>query len=296
MKSELPPLRARRAEAHKGDFGHVLVLAGSRGMAGAACLATLAALRSGAGLVTCATPASAQTVVAQRALAAMTLPLPEITPGELDGEAATEALEPLLARCDVLLAGPGLTTQEGVRTLLASVLRDETFAGKPVVLDADALNVLATLREQHAHLLPASRTSILTPHPKEFARLAACELDEVRNKPQERGMAFLSGKPGVTLVLKSHATWVLAESLPPWRTPLAPNAGLAKGGTGDVLAGLLAGLLAQGYRAGDAARLGVYLHGLAGTACRERLGPEAMTAADLLDHLATAFATHRTAE
>jgi len=281
----------RPVRGHKGSFGKLLVVAGSLDYAGAALLVCRAAGRTGVGLVTLAVPESLQPLFAAKVVEATTMALPEDDVEEVDPE-------PALARIldhehDALVVGPGLrpglATAELVRSLLT--VAGETDAA-PIVLDAEALRSMATMDRWWEG---ERRPSVLTPHPGEFARLRAGSGDpvaddgDVASDDDARLAAARSAAAtwGSVVVLKGARTIIAA---PDGAAAVAPfeNPALATGGTGDVLAGAIGSLLAQGLAPFDAARLGVYLHGLAGDAVRERLGDAGLLASDLPDGLAVA--------
>ena len=277
-------LPARPARGHKGTFGKLLVIAGSLDYAGAALLVCRAAGRAGAGLVTLAVPESLQPLFAAKVVEATTMALPEDDVEEVDPE-------PALARIldhehDAIVLGPGLrpglATTELVRELLAA---GDEERPSPIVLDAEALRSMATIGEWQS---AATRPAVLTPHPGEFARLRAgtgadpaadgdLAADDEARSAAARDAATRWGQ---VIVLKGART-VIAE--PDGTVSVAPfeNPALASGGTGDVLAGVIGALLAQGLKPADAARLGVYLHGMAGEAVRDRLGDAGLLAGDL---------------
>ncbi len=284
----------RPARGHKGSFGKLLVIAGSLDYAGAALLVCRAAGRSGVGLVTLAVPESLQPLFAAKVVEATTMALPEDDVEEIDPE-------PALARIldhehDALVVGPGLrpglATTELVRSLLAVAGEADEVDAAPIVLDAEALRSMATMdRWWEGERRPA----VLTPHPGEFERLRAGSGDpastdgDVAGDDEARLAAALSAATtwGSVVVLKGARTIIAA---PDGTAAIAPfeNPALASGGTGDVLAGAIGSLLAQGLAPFDAARLGVYLHGLSGDAVRERLGDAGLLASDLPDGIAIA--------
>jgi ADP-dependent NAD(P)H-hydrate dehydratase len=282
MSTDLPFLPPRPADANKGSFGRVLVVAGSRGMSGAAVLCASAALRGGAGLVRVATPGEVLPIVAAANPCYMTLPLPHDDQGRLAAAAAGE-VDGHVRHSTVVAAGPGLGQGPGVRAVVASLLIQKAA---PVVLDADALNVLASdLGPLHLH----TRTPVLTPHPGEFARLLGCDVETVQARREELAVRFAL-EHSVVLVLKGHETIVTDGERVYLNT--TGNPGMATGGAGDVLAGLIGALVAQGLEAFAAAQLGVYLHGLAGDLARDAVGETALIASDLLDFLPRAFVAH----
>jgi NAD(P)H-hydrate epimerase len=282
MSTDLPLLPPRPADANKGSFGRVLVVAGSRGMSGAAVLCGGGALRGGAGLVRVAAPAEVLPVVAAANPCYLTLPLPNDDRGQLAAAAAAE-VDGHVRHSTVVVAGPGLGQGPGVKAVIASLL---TQKATPLVLDADALNVLASdLGPLHQH----TPTPILTPHPGEFARLLGCDVETVQARREELAVRF-AREHSVVLVLKGHQTIVTDGEHAHVNT--TGNPGMATGGSGDVLTGLIGALVAQGVEAFAAARLGVYLHGLAGDLARDVLGETGLIASDLLDFLPRAFVTH----
>ena len=284
-------LPERPARGHKGSFGKLLVIAGSLDYAGAALLVCRAAGRTGAGLVTLAVPESLQPLFAAKVVEATTMALPEDDVEEVDPE-------PAIARIldhdhDAIVIGPGLrpglATAELVRQLLDAP-EDERPA--PIVLDAEALRSLATMDRWWEG---DRRPSILTPHAGEFGRLRAGS----GRDPDDDGDLMGDDAARVAAARDAAATWRQVVLLKGARTVVAApdggavvapfeNPALASGGTGDVLAGALGALLAQGLDTYAAARLGVYLHGLAGDQVRERLGDAGLLASDLPDAIALA--------
>lgn len=280
---DLPKLAPRAPDSHKGTYGRVLVVAGSRGMVGAACLTTDAVLRSGAGLVLLACPVGVQPLAAIKLTCAMTHPLPENAEGALSEEGQKDILT-LADRYDVVAIGPGLTqTPETVKLLFSTIPR----IGKPLVVDADAINILA---QDLTVLQRDGRSSILTPHPGEMSRLTRKTIDELQRNREEIALDF-ARKHRVVLLLKGRAS-VVTDG-----TRLAVNEtgnpGMATAGSGDVLTGVVAALLAQGLTPFDAARLGAHLHGLAGDLAAREIGPVGMMASDILDRLPRAIRLHQ---
>jgi hydroxyethylthiazole kinase-like uncharacterized protein yjeF len=282
VQSVLPE---RSPQANKGNFGKVLVLAGSINYLGAPYLACNGAMRVGAGLVTLAATGRLQSILANKLTEVTYLPLPESRPWLI----AREAI-PLLYRqfeqYNVLLMGCGMGQSESVVKLIRSILLSHPKAKKAkpklpfLVLDADALNALAKVPNWW-DLMPED--AILTPHPGEMARLTGMTVDEVQLDRLELTKKK-AGEWHKTIVLKGANTIIAA---PDGRSQIShvANAGLASAGTGDVLAGVIAGLLAQGLNHFDAAAAGVYIHGMAGELVKERLGDAGMVASDLLPEL-----------
>jgi NAD(P)H-hydrate epimerase len=272
-------LEPREPDSHKGDYGRVLVVAGSVGKTGAAHLCGYAALRSGAGLVTIATPASALPIVSSMAAEYMTMALPDLETIR-DGE---EALERVLAvEADVVAVGPGLGTGEAQRALVLGLV---ARSGSPLVLDADAITLVSTnvgvLRGREGLDL------VLTPHPGEMARLTGLSTEEVQRGRIDVARDFATTNH-VYLVLKGHRTLV---ATPDGRVSInrTGNPGMATGGTGDVLTGVLAAWLAQLLDPEAAARVAVYLHGQAGDLASREVGQPAVTAGEVLQQLGAAW-------
>jgi NAD(P)H-hydrate epimerase len=280
--SKLPALMPRPADSHKGSFGRVLVVAGSLGMSGAAILCGSGALRGGAGLVRVAVPREILPMVAAGNPCYTTVPLPQDTQGQLTADADTPLLE-LIADNDVLAMGPGLSQSPGVRSLVAAVL---TRTQIPLVLDADGLNVLSPC----LGFLQGRSATVLTPHPGEFARLLGCSIGLVQKQRQELAIAF-AVKHQVVVVLKGRATIVTDGHRLYVNT--TGNPGMATGGSGDVLSGVIAALMGQGLEPWVAAQVGVYIHGLAGDLARNELGEVALIASDLLNFLPKAFCQYQ---
>lgn len=276
-----PMLPPRRADAHKGDFGRVLVIAGSRGMAGAAALTGAAALRSGAGLVRVASPASVQPIVATFEPSYMTFPLAEDRLGQVDFAAARPDLERLAADADVVAIGPGLGQSAGIRDLVRWVVE---ALDAPVVLDADALNALVGQAEV---LHEISRPIVLTPHPGEFSRLTGKRVAEVQTAREESAVELASVAGPLVVVLKGRGT-VVTDGARVFVNETG-NPGMATGGSGDVLTGVISALIGQRLSAFEAAVLGVHAHGLAGDIARDQNGEMGMIAGDLVDSLPDAF-------
>jgi hydroxyethylthiazole kinase-like uncharacterized protein yjeF len=273
-------LPRRPRHAHKGSYGRLLIVAGSLGKTGAAALAARAAMRSGAGLVTVATAASQQPVVAGLVLEAMTEALPE-TAARSPALKARDTIAALAAARDAVAIGPGLGLDEETQALvreLASTLP------RPLVLDADALTALAGQVER---LRGAPAPRCLTPHPAEMARLTGGAVAEVERDRIETARR-LARDAGVWVVLKGAGSVIAAPSGEAWVNPTG-NPGLASGGTGDVLTGMAGAFLARGLAPEAALQTAVYLHGLAGDLAAGRLGEEALVASDVIAALPEAF-------
>jgi NAD(P)H-hydrate epimerase len=290
LRSFLVP---RRVDDHKGVFGHVLIVAGSRGMMGAAFLCARACLRSGAGLVTLALPKSFESMALSHIPEALTLGLPENKKGALSA-AGFQLIQRAHQnrRFDVLAIGPGLSQDHDTGKLLASVLKKIDI---PTVIDADALNLMAAAQDIFFRIMKNRNSlAIMTPHPGEMARLLKILTQEV-SRNREGAAVRLARALKAIVVLKGHQSLISDGS----RNVLnsTGGTGLSKGGTGDVLTGLLSGLWAQALAskrlknvgAFEVAVLGAHLHGLAGDIAEKTLTPWAMTAQDVIACFPQAF-------
>lgn len=274
----LPSLAPRPMASHKGDYGRALVIGGSRGMAGAIALAGIATLRGGAGLVTLAIPESCAETVAQFEPSYMTLPLPCDEAGRLT-VSAKDALGAVAADMTCIACGPGLGRSPGVVELVSWMY--QVFP-QPLVLDADALFALADCLER---LDEPAGPRILTPHVGEFRRFV--ENAEVTREQHEQQAVQLASTRDIIVVLKGHRTMITDGQQTSFNE--TGNPGMATGGSGDVLTGVIAALVCQGLAPYSAARLGVYLHGLAGDLAAVELGKVSLIASDLIRFLPQAF-------
>jgi NAD(P)H-hydrate epimerase len=279
--TQIPLLPRRTPDANKGTFGRVLVVAGSRGMSGAAILAASAAIRGGAGLVCLAVPQEILSIVATANPCYTTAALPQDGEGRL-AEAAEPLLLSLIQTNDVLALGPGLGKSPAITHLVNSLI---ARSRAPMVLDADGLNALvgntASLRTHQAPL-------VLTPHPGELARLMDSDVKTVQAARRDVAARFAFEQQAI-VVLKGHGT-IVTDGRRLYENATG-NPGMATGGTGDVLTGVIAALLAQGLEAFAAAQMGTYLHGLAGDLARDAQGETSLIASDLLTYLPAAFQT-----
>ena len=283
--TELPAPPERTADSHKGTYGRVLIVGGSRGMSGAAGLAGLGALRGGAGLVSIAVPEAILPMVAAMEPSYLTIPLPDDAQGKLSA-AAHGHLQQVVANQSAVAIGPGWG-QSAELTELARRLYTEVAL--PLVIDADGLNALAKMPDALASPpgpdgQPAPR--VLTPHPGEFSRLCGATMREIQENRERLALEFARERR-VILVLKGHRTLVTDGDRLYENT--TGNPGMATGGTGDVLTGLITSLAAQGLEAFEAAQLGVYLHGLAGDLAAADLSQPGLIASDLPRYLGAAW-------
>ncbi len=277
----------RKLTAHKGTYGHVLILAGSVGKTGAAAMAAKSALRAGAGLATIATAQSALPIIASLGMEFMTEPLPETEAGTISLRAMDYGrLERLAEGKTVLAVGPGVGTSPETAELVRTVVNKYPL---PVVLDADGLNAFAGCMDTFRPEARPPGATVLTPHPGEMARLTGQTTAAIQAHRVEAARDF-ARKWQVTLVLKGFRTLTAAPDGQVWVNPTG-NPGMATGGTGDVLTGLLAGLLAQyrGRCVTEVAASAVYLHGMAGDLAAAEFGQASMIAGDLLEAVPRAY-------
>ena len=268
-----PFFAARQPDTHKGSYGHVLAIGGSVGMTGAVAMTCSAALRSGAGLVTAAVPESLLSLVELHLVEVMTRPLAETADKTVAPEAFL-AIEDLLEAVSVCVIGPGMGRyRDALYTIEALLERVKT----PVVIDADGLNALA----DNISVLKQRQTPVvLTPHPGEMARLTGLRVEEIQSDRVEIARRF-AGEWGVTLVLKGHHTLVAGSNGDVFLN-ITGNPGMATGGSGDVLCGVISGFIAQGIEPQTAAAAGVYVHGKAGDIVRQSKGERGLAALDLV--------------
>ncbi|MBW1693871.1 MAG: NAD(P)H-hydrate dehydratase [Deltaproteobacteria bacterium] len=264
----------RAPDAHKGDTGHLLVVAGSPGKTGAAAMTAISAMRTGAGLVTLGIPASLNSILETQVIEAMTSPLPETGDGIL-GEGSFNTIMDLLSDKKCLALGPGLGTSTETQTLVLRIIKE---CAKPIVIDADGLNCLIG----HTQILKnRNAPTILTPHPGEMARL----IDTTAGDIQQDRIYFardFAEKFHIHVVLKGARTVIAHPDGNVFINPTG-NSGMASGGMGDVLTGIIAGFIAQGYPLETATHLGVYLHGAAADDLAQRIGPYGFLATEVMD-------------
>lgn len=291
----------RPAHSYKGDYGHILVVAGSRGKTGAPSMAAKACLRTGAGMVTLGVPESLTDVFMTRVLEEMVLPLADAGGGIFSEEAFDAIVGFLAARADVLAIGPGMTAEPDVIKLLERLVTAVTV---PMVIDADAINALSGRKDI---LRNAKAPIVLTPHIGEMARLLRTDRKVAASAPPEKQLlSRISGdrlstalsfakETGTCVVLKGAPT-IVADAEGRCFINTTGNAGMATAGSGDVLTGIIAAFLGQGLSSAAAAVLGTYMHGLAGDRASSLKGMHSMTAGDIIDNIPAAFAALREAE
>jgi len=275
--------KKRKEKTHKGDYGHLLIIAGSVGMTGAAFLASEAALRSGCGLVTLGLPESLNIIAEKRLTEVITKPLPETKEKTLSKEALSEIIA-LLKNKDAAAIGPGLSQNRQTKDLILSLLPKLNI---PVVLDADGLNALAG---KSSILKKIKSPLVMSPHPGEMARLIKAT-SKLIQKNRKKVASDFAKKYNVTLVLKGYNT-VVAHPKHKTYINKTGNPGMATAGSGDVLTGIIGSFLAQGATPYEAAKLAVYIHGLAGDLAAKEIGEVSLIAGDILAKVPEAIQRH----
>ncbi len=272
--------KPRKRDSHKGSFGKVFILAGSEGYTGAAHLVAAAALKTGAGLITLGVPEKIYKILARREAEIMVRPFPSTSSGSFSSQ-SVKPVSNFLKTQNILALGPGISTHPETQKWARNILMKNDL---PLVLDADGLNAL---KGDAGFLKKIKTPAILTPHPGEFARLFG---KRVSNKDKDRKIkaAWAAKTYGVYVVLKGSRT-VVAGPKGDIYINLTGNPGMAKGGSGDVLTGMIAALLGQKMTAWDACRFGVYIHGLSGDLAVRKTGEASLTAGDLINWLPAAI-------
>jgi hydroxyethylthiazole kinase-like uncharacterized protein yjeF len=268
----------RNPDTHKGDYGHLLVIAGSVGKTGAAAMACQAALRMGAGLVTLAIPKSLNAILEMKLTEVMTEPLPE-TPKQTLSLRAFSAIVRLCENKRAVIIGPGLGTLKETQSLILKLIKTLDL---PIILDADGLTALAT---QPKTLPIKNRSLMLTPHPGEMARLIRSQVKEVLEDRVGLSRNF-SQSQHVHLILKGHPTLITTPKGEVYINPTG-NPGMASGGTGDVLTGMIGGLVCQGFDILSSLQIAVYLHGMAGDEGAQEMGEKSLIATDIIEKIPT---------
>ncbi|MBN1354507.1 MAG: NAD(P)H-hydrate dehydratase [Candidatus Omnitrophica bacterium] len=280
IKEHIAKIPTRPDDTHKGDFGHALILAGSRGMTGAAYLASQAAILAGSGLVTCGVPESLNGIMEVKLTEVMTLPLPETKEASLDTR-AEEKIVDFAEKCDVVGVGPGISRNKNTQKLVKNLLKR---LKKPVVLDADGIIALGT----DCDILKKRKyPTVLTPHEGEMSYVTGKRINAIRASRKTVAETFAK-KYGVILALKGAGTIVAGAGNDPYVNTTG-NSGMATAGAGDVLTGMITSFIGQGIAPYSAAVIGVYLHGLAGDIAAKEKGQFSLIATDLLDKLPQAI-------
>ena len=270
----------RKPNTHKGDYGHLLILAGSVGMSGAACLAAEAALRTGCGLVTLGVPAGINNIVERKLTEVMSVPLPQTRQKTISLKALPEIYS-ILNKKSALVIGPGLSTNKQTKELVLKLLPKIKI---PTIIDADALNAVShdvfVLKKSKAHI-------VITPHPGEMARLIGTNSKTIQKTRKVVAKTF-ANKYNVTVVLKGHNT-VVAHPHKNLYINNTGNPGMATAGSGDVLSGIIGSFLAQGMNSFDAAKSAVFLHGVSGDIAAKDIGEVSLIAGDILKNIPKAI-------
>lgn len=272
--------KPRFKNSHKGHFGKIFILAGSEGFTGAAHLAAAGALKAGAGLITLGVPRKIYTVLARRQTEVMVRPFPDTSAGSFSLKSMKPVLNFLRSQ-EILALGPGISQNPETQKLVKLILKKNVL---PLVLDADGLNAL----KNNPEFLKKLKTQvIITPHPGEFYHLFGKKVSDQGNDRKVKA-SWASKTSGVYVILKGSRTVVAAPDGKIYIN-MTGNPGMAKGGSGDVLTGIIAALLGQKFSPWDACRFGVYLHGLSGDLAASKIGEASMTASDLIDRLPDAI-------
>lgn len=277
-------LLQRKVNSHKGDFGHIFVLAGSARFSGAAVLCAYAAIRSGSGLVTLGIPKSLNNAIIKiKPKEVMTLPLPETRESTLS-ISSYKKIKDFIKDIDVVVVGPGLGQERPTQALVRRIISD---IDKPMVIDADGLNALVGHLDLLRNTQYPIRNTILTPHPGEMARLLKISVDKVQKNREDVTQRFARDYK-TTVVLKGHNT-VVADYRGNSHVNKTGNPGMATAGSGDVLSGMIAAFLGQGLDAFEAAKYVVYLHGLAGDLAAKEKTQISLIASDIIDKIPEAI-------
>jgi len=280
VREHIEKIPVRREDSHKGDYGRVFIVAGSPGMTGAAYLTAQAALRAGSGLVTCGIPSSLNDIMEVKLTEALTLQLEETEERCLSFKAKKRILD-FCSGCDAAAIGPGLGGDESTRILVRELVSEIEI---PVVLDADGINALEGSLET---LKRRKQDAVITPHPGEMSSLTGKDISSVQ-ADRENAARTVAEATGKIVCLKGHRTVVAG---PDGRCYVndTGNSGMATGGMGDVLTGMIASFIGQGLEPYSAAVVAVYLHGSAGDIVAEEKGPFSMIATDVLEAIPEAF-------
>jgi NAD(P)H-hydrate epimerase len=271
--------KKRRPDTNKGNYGKVVIISGSYGMAGASFLCCKGAYKSGAGLVYLCIPKSIYPILGTKLTCTVIHPVDETEEGTFSNTSYNQIIK-LAQRCDVAAIGPGITTHPQTKQLVKELIKNLKI---PVVIDADGLN---SISDEPDILKDAKTDIIITPHPGELSRLIKVSIPEIQ-KAREKFARGIAERFGVITVLKGYRT-VVSDGKKLFVNPTG-NPGMASGGSGDVLTGMIAGLIGQGYPLFESACTGVYLHGFAGDLAAKKYGEISMIATDILEFLPGAF-------
>jgi ADP-dependent NAD(P)H-hydrate dehydratase / NAD(P)H-hydrate epimerase len=281
IKSHVMQIGSRKEDSHKGDYGKVLVVAGSRGMTGSACLCSLGALRSGSGLVTCAVPETLSDIMETKLTEVMTLSLPAGADGSAFAARAVKGMLEFSEGCDVVAIGPGLGESAAILKIVNELVEKVSC---PIVIDADGLNVISGKMEV---VKKRKAATVITPHPGEAGRILGEDTSSIQQNRVDAAKRLFEIS-GAVVCLKGHKTIVVGPQGDLFVNDTG-NSGMGTAGTGDILTGMIASFIGQGLDPYGAAVSGVYLHGLAGDIASQKKGVFSMIASDILDSLHEAF-------
>ncbi|HOK56963.1 MAG TPA: NAD(P)H-hydrate dehydratase [bacterium] len=280
MKEKIKFLESRKKDAHKGDYGHLFIIGGSPGLTGAVCLAGISALRSGCGLVTIGIPEGLNQIIEIKLTEVMSLPLPETEDHFFSENAYEKAIEFIEKKADCVLIGPGISLHPETKKFGKKIIPD---IKKPLIIDADALKIIS---ENLGILKNLRDKPILTPHPGEMSYLTGLKVEQIQRNRVEIAENFAK-EYNVILILKGYRT-VVTDGENTYIN-LTGNPGMATAGSGDVLAGIIGGLLASGEEKFISAKYGVFIHGLAGDMAKREKGEISLIASDIIEKLPDVF-------
>lgn len=279
MNENIKFIRERYKNTHKGDYGHLFIIGGSPGLTGAVCLAGISALRSGCGLVTIGIPEGLNQIIEIKLTEVMSLPLPETEDHYFSVNAYDKAIEFIEKKVDCVLIGPGISLHPETKKFVKKIIPE---IKKPLIIDADALKIIS----ENLEILNFLDKPILTPHPGEMSYLTGLKIEEIQ-KNREKIAEDFAKRYNIILVLKGYKT-VVTDGRNTYIN-LTGNPGMATGGTGDVLAGIIGGILAQGEDKFISAKYGVFIHGLAGDLAKKEKGEISLIASDIIEKLPFVF-------
>ncbi len=280
MNENIKFLKKRKRDTHKGDYGHLFIIGGSPGLTGAVCLAGLSALRSGCGLVTIGIPEGLNHIIEIKLTEVMSLPLPETEDHFFSPDAFEKTIEFIEKKADCVLIGPGISLHKETKKFVKKIIPE---IKKPLIIDADALKIIS---EDLKLIEKIKEKPILTPHPGEMSYLTGLKIDEIQ-KNRKRTAEEFAKQYNVILILKGYRT-VVTDGENTYIN-LTGNPGMATAGSGDVLAGIIGGLLATGEDKFISAKYGVFIHGLAGDIAAKEKGEISLIASDIIEKLPLVF-------
>ncbi|MCS7181414.1 MAG: NAD(P)H-hydrate dehydratase [bacterium] len=279
MNEKIKFLKNRKKESHKGDYGHLFIIGGSPGLTGAVCLSGISALRSGCGLVTIGIPEGLNQIIEIKLTEVMSFPLPETKDHYFSLNAYEKAIDFIEKKVDCVLIGPGISLHPETKKFVKRIIPE---IKKPLIIDADALKIVS----ENLEILKSIEKPILTPHPGEMSYLTGLSISQIQNKREKVAEDFAK-KYNVIIVLKGYNT-VVTDGENTYIN-LTGNPGMATAGSGDVLSGIIGGLLASGEDKFISAKYGVLIHGLAGDLAEKEKGEVSLIASDIIEKLPIVF-------